>query len=79
MGSKPKEMILPEGGTKAPAPQAAAALRAGLAQCIEIAEDGKLRLAVTLPGMHSLDALAAALAKLMAAREGGAASEAGAA
>jgi hypothetical protein len=61
--------ILPEGGSKAPAPQAVAALRAGLAECVETAEDGKLRLAVTLPGMQSLDALAAALAKLMAARE----------
>lgn len=71
--------ILPAGGSKAPAPQAVAALRAGLVECVETAEDGKLRLAVTLPGMQSLDALAAALAKLMAARESGGAGEAGAA
>ena len=71
--------ILPAGGSKAPAPQAVAALRAGLAECVETTQDGKLRLAVTLPGMQSLDALAAALAKLMAAREGGSAGEAGAA
>lgn len=58
----------------APAPQAVSALRAGLQECVETGADGKLRLAVTLPGMQSLDALASALAKLMAAREGGAAS-----
>jgi hypothetical protein len=69
--------ILPAGGSAAPAPQAVAALRAGLAECVETAEDGKLRLAVTLPGMQSLDALAAALAKLMAVRESGKGSEAG--
>jgi len=63
--------ILPAGGSAAPAPQAVAVLKAGLAECVETAEDGKLRLAVTLPGMQSLDALAAALAKLMAARESG--------
>lgn len=69
--------ILPGGGSKAPTPEAVAALRAGLAQCVESAEDGKLRLAVTLPGMQSLDALAAALAKLMAARESGSVGGAG--
>ena len=70
--------ILPAGTSQAPAPEAVAALKAGLAECVETAEDGKLRLAVTLPGMQSLDALAAALAKLMAARESGSAGEAGA-
>ena len=63
--------ILPASASSAPAPQAVAALRAGLADCVETGADGKLRLAVTLPGMQSLDALASALAKLMAAREGG--------
>jgi len=56
----------------APAPQDVAALKAGLQDCVESAGDGKLRLAVTLPHAQSLDALASALAKLMAAREGGA-------
>ncbi len=55
----------------APAPQAVSALKAGLQECVETGADGKLRLAVTLPGMQSLDALASALARLMAAREGG--------
>jgi superfamily II DNA or RNA helicase len=64
--------ILPAGASAAPAPQAVSALRAGLQECVETGADGKLRLAVTLPGMQSLDALASALAKLMAAREGGA-------
>ena len=64
--------ILPGSASAAPAPQAVSALRAGLQECVETGEDGKLRLAVTLPGMQSLDALASALAKLMAVREGGA-------
>ena len=65
--------ILPEGGSQAPAPQAVAALRAGLAECVETVEDGKLWLAATPPGMQSLAALAVALAKPMAVRESGSA------
>jgi hypothetical protein len=53
--------------------------RSAAHQDVETTQDGKLRLAVTLPGMQSLDALAAALAKLMAARESGTAGKAGAA
>ena len=64
--------ILPAGASAAAAPETVSALRAGLQECVETGADGKLRLAVTLPGMQSLDALASALAKLMAAREGGA-------
>ena len=63
---------LPCGASAVPEPQAVSSLRAGLQECVETAEDGKLRLAVTLPGMQSLDALASALAKLLAARESGA-------
>lgn len=64
--------ILPAGASSAPAPEAVSALKAGLHECVETGSDGKLRLAVTRPGMQSLDALAAALAKLMAVREAGA-------
>lgn len=64
--------ILPAGTSGEPAPQAVSALRAGLQECVETGEDGKLRLAVTLPGVQSLDALASVLAKMMAVREAGA-------
>ncbi|MGH8695279.1 MAG: DEAD/DEAH box helicase [Burkholderiales bacterium] len=50
------------------APQTAAAVRARLLECVETGADGKVRFAVTLPGAESLDALAAAVARLMAAR-----------
>jgi superfamily II DNA or RNA helicase len=65
--------VLPGGASAAPAPEAVSALKAGLQECVEAGPDGKLRLAVTLPGMRSLDALAEALAKLAAVRGGGAA------
>jgi hypothetical protein len=57
--------ILP--ASAAPAPDAVAAIKAGLRQCVETGEDGKVHLAVTLPGMEALDGLAAALAQMTAA------------
>jgi superfamily II DNA or RNA helicase len=54
-------------GVAAPAPEALAAVRAGLRDCVETGEDGKVRLAVTLPDARALDGLAAALARLVAA------------
>jgi superfamily II DNA or RNA helicase len=63
--------ILPASASSAPAPEAVAAVKAGLRQCMESGEDGKIHLAVTLPGVEALDGLAAALARLIAAGEGG--------
>ena len=63
--------ILPASASSEPAPAAVSAVKAGLCQCMETGEDGKVRLAVTLPGAEALDALASTLAKLMAVRPGG--------
>jgi hypothetical protein len=57
----------------APAPEAVAAVKAGLRECLETGEDGKVRLAVTLPDAQALDGLAAALARLVSAGQGAAA------
>ncbi len=57
----------------APAPEAVAAVKAGLRECLETGEDGKVRLAVTLPDAQALDGLAAALARLASAVQGAAA------
>jgi superfamily II DNA or RNA helicase len=62
--------ILPASASSTPAPEAVAAVKAGLRQCVETGEDGKIHLAVTLPGMEALDSLAAALARLIATGEG---------
>jgi len=62
--------LLPPADSTALAPESLSAIQAGLRQCVETGQDGKLRLAVTLPGTEALDALASALAKLMAARPG---------
>jgi superfamily II DNA or RNA helicase len=56
--------MLPNGAP--PAPEAVAAVKAGLSGCLETSQDGKLRLAVTLPDPRALDGLAAALARLLA-------------
>ena len=63
--------ILPGFGSTEPAPEAIAAFKSGLRQCTETGEDGRIHLAVTLPSAEVLDALASALAKLMAARPPG--------
>jgi superfamily II DNA or RNA helicase len=63
--------MLPAGA--APAPEAVAAVKAGLRQCLETGEDGKVRLAVTLPDAQALDGLATALARLVSAGQGAAA------
>ena len=55
--------MLPASG--APAPKAVAAVKAGLRQCVETGDDGKIRFAVTLPGAQALEGLAAALARLI--------------
>jgi superfamily II DNA/RNA helicase len=60
-------------GSAAPAPEAVAAIKSGLRECLETGEDGKVRLAVTLPDAQALDGLAAALARLVAAGQGAAA------
>ena len=60
--------LLPAAAPSTPSPEAVSAIRAGLEQCVETGTDGKIKLAVTLPGTGALDALAAALAKMMAAR-----------
>jgi superfamily II DNA or RNA helicase len=54
-------------GAAAGAPEAAAALKGRLLECVETGADGKLRFAVTLPGIEALDALAGALTGLMGA------------
>lgn len=54
-------------GPVAPAPAAVAAVEAGLSECLESGEDGKIRLAVTLPDADAVDGLATALARLVAA------------
>ena len=64
------EFLPPPASTEL-APETLSAIKAGLRQCVETGGDGKVRLAVTLPGAEALDALASALAKLMAARPGG--------
>lgn len=56
--------LLPAPAAAGVAPEAVAAVKASLRQCVETGEDGKIRLAVTLPDMQALDGLAAALAKL---------------
>jgi superfamily II DNA or RNA helicase len=55
----------------APAPETIAAVKAGLRQCLETGEDGKVRLAVTLPDAQALDGLAATLARLVSPGQGG--------
>jgi hypothetical protein len=57
--------ILPAPGSGAPAPETIAAVKTGLRQCVQSGEDGKIHLAVTLPGAEALDGLAAALARLI--------------
>jgi superfamily II DNA or RNA helicase len=52
--------------TGAPNPEAASAVRERLAECVETGEDGRPRLTVTLPNADALNALAEALARLMA-------------
>jgi len=64
--------LLPAAGTREPAPEAVSALKASLQQCVETGDDGKIRLTVTLPDMQAIEALASAVAKLMAAPEEGA-------
>ncbi len=56
----------PPADASAAAPEAAAALKGRLLECVETGADGKLRFAVTLPGAEALDALAGALSRLMA-------------
>jgi superfamily II DNA or RNA helicase len=63
--------LLPATAASEPAPEALAALKASLRQCVEAGDDGKARLTVTLPGMEAVDALASALAKLLAAPQSG--------
>jgi superfamily II DNA or RNA helicase len=58
--------LVPAGDASAAAPEAAAALKGRLLECVETGADGKLRFAVTLPGAEALDALAGALSRLMA-------------
>lgn len=62
--------LLPPATATVLAPEAISAIKSGLAQCVATGEDGKLRFAVVLPDTGALDALAATLAKLMAARPG---------
>jgi superfamily II DNA or RNA helicase len=57
--------MLPASASPAPAPEAVAAVKAGLRQCVETGDDGKIRFAVTLPGAEALDGMAAALARLI--------------
>jgi hypothetical protein len=57
--------MLPASASAAPAPEAVAVVKAGLRQCVETGDDGKIRFAVTLPGAEALDGLAAALARLI--------------
>ena len=57
--------MLPASASAAPAPEAVAAVKAGLRQCVETGDDGKIRFAVTLPGPEALDGLASALARLI--------------
>jgi superfamily II DNA/RNA helicase len=59
--------LAPAAGAAADAPEAAAVLKARLLECVETGADGKVRLAVTLPGIEALEALAGALTRLMAA------------
>ena len=57
--------MLPASSQSVPAPSTVAAVQAGLRQCVETREDGKIQLAVTLPGIQALDGLAHALARLI--------------
>ncbi len=57
--------ILPASGSGVPAPETVAAVKSGLRQCMQSGEDGKIHLAVILPGAEALDGLAAALARLI--------------
>jgi superfamily II DNA or RNA helicase len=56
--------LIPAAGE--PNPAAATALRERLGECVETGEDGRPRLTVTLPDARALNALADALARLMA-------------
>ncbi len=63
--------LAPSPSAGAPAPEAIAAIRTRLLECVETGADGKARLAVTLPGAEAIDTLAAAFARLMAVRPEG--------